>query len=158
MIYIPGPTKMFQFEPFPALQLLVLRLVYCRLSDVTSDGLPHSETAGSEVHGTSPTSIAAVCVFPRSQSPRHPLMALWVDFVFVPNYTGLDKTNIQNIVKTIKWTSLHLLKSSLSSLGHTPFPLGKVRSNQLIFLKKPSLTGGLVPKNKLSLKLQLASN
>ena len=42
---------------------------------------PHSETAGSKVYGTSPTSIAAVCVLPRSKSPRHPLLALVINFL-----------------------------------------------------------------------------
>lgn len=75
MIYIPGPTKMFQFEPFPALQLFTLAGCLLQASR-QAGGLPHSETAGSEVRGTSPTSIVAVYVFLRSQSPRHPLMAL----------------------------------------------------------------------------------
>ena len=43
---------------------------------VKQSRFPHSETAGSKVYGTSPTSIAAVCVLPRSKSPRHPLLAL----------------------------------------------------------------------------------
>lgn len=42
---------------------------------------PHSETAGSKVDGTSPTSIVAVYVLPRSKSPRHPLLALLVNLV-----------------------------------------------------------------------------
>ena len=40
------------------------------------DGLLHSETAGSQVLSTSPTSIAAMCVLPRLCIPRHPLSAL----------------------------------------------------------------------------------
>lgn len=44
---------------------------------------PHSETAGSKVDGTSPTSIVAVYVLPRSKSPRHPLLALLVNYLFI---------------------------------------------------------------------------
>jgi hypothetical protein len=44
--------------------------------DIIGAELPHSETAGSKVVGTSPTNIAAVCVLPKPKSPRHPLSAL----------------------------------------------------------------------------------
>ena len=49
---------------------------YSGLTKLSLAGFLHSETAGSKVDGTSPTSIAAVCVLPRPESPRHPLLAL----------------------------------------------------------------------------------
>ena len=80
MIYFPGVTKMFQFTPCPAKHYYPDKSeLFMFGSRVKRGGLPHSETAGSKVYGTSPTSIAAVCVLPRSKPPRHPLLALYID-------------------------------------------------------------------------------
>jgi len=48
--------------------------------------------------------------------------------------------------------SLHLLKSPLNKQIYSPSSFGEVRSKKLTLLKKPSLTGGLVPKNKLKIE------
>ena len=77
MISFPGVTKMFQFTPCPAKRYYPDKSkLFMFGSRVKRGGLPHSETAGSKVYGTSPTSIAAVCVLPRSKPPRHPLSTL----------------------------------------------------------------------------------
>ena len=57
--------------------------------DIIETGFPHSETAGSQVYGTYPTSIAAVCVLPRPKPPRHPLLALMSN---IKNY--LSRSNL----------------------------------------------------------------
>ena len=77
MIYFPGVTKMFQFTPCPAKSYInPCGYIFTFGYRAELGGLPHSETAGSKVYGTSPTSIAAVCVLPRPKPPRHPLLAL----------------------------------------------------------------------------------
>jgi hypothetical protein len=45
-----------------------------------------------------------------------------------------------------------LLKSPLNKQIYSPSSFGEVRSKKLTLLKKPSLTGGLVPKNKLKIE------
>jgi hypothetical protein len=58
---------------------------FTRGPSAKQSGFPHSETAGSKVDGTSPTSIVAVYVLPRSKSPRHPLLALVVNlYLYTP--------------------------------------------------------------------------
>ena len=39
-------------------------------------GLPHSDTAGSKLRDSSPTTFAVLCVLLRPNKPRHPLSAL----------------------------------------------------------------------------------
>ncbi len=43
---------------------------------LTPGGFPHSDTAGSQLRGSSPTSIATMYVLLRLQHPRHPSSAL----------------------------------------------------------------------------------
>ena len=85
---------------------------------VKQSRFPHSETAGSKVYGTSPTSIAAVCVLPRSKSPRHPLLALNSKFLYTPfmyspagDERGLDIFIPYNAMEHYAGYSLHFLKS-----------------------------------------------
>ena len=78
MIYFPSVTKMFQFTPCPTSRYIILANYFYNWSPIKGR-LLHSETTGSKVNGTSPTNIAAVCVLPRSKSPRHPLLALIVN-------------------------------------------------------------------------------
>lgn len=68
---------------------------------VKQERFPHSETAGSKVDGTSPTSIAAVCVFPRSKSPRHPLLALVVNLFILRLASELRRF----LSRIMPWTS-----------------------------------------------------
>ena len=75
MIFFPGATEMFQFTPCPPKQVYIhCWIILCK--GTLAGGLPHSETAGSKVYNTSPTSIAVICVLPRPMPPRHPLLAL----------------------------------------------------------------------------------
>ena len=59
------------------------------------DRLLDSETAGSKVYGTYPTSIAAICVLPRPKSPRHSLSTSWVDYLKIFS-TSLHLSRSQN--------------------------------------------------------------
>ena len=86
---------MFQFTPYPDNSYTTPCGIAFTITYPAKLGeLPHSETAGSKVCGTSPTSSAAVCVLPRSKPPGHPLLA------FV-------------LSKTLKTSSLHLSRSQL---------------------------------------------
>lgn len=80
---------------------------------VKQERFPHSETAGSKVDGTSPTSIAAVCVFPRSKSPRHPLLALVVNLFILRLASELRR--LKSRITPMEWNnagySLHFLKN-----------------------------------------------
>src|SRR3990167_11157524 len=93
-----------------------------RINHLAMAGFPHSETAGSKVYGPSPTSIAAVCVLPRSKPPRHPLLALLYRFTHNQMIVvRLDSRQIFLLRAKLNGYSLHLLKSLIyyfASSGH----------------------------------------
>ena len=68
---LPAGTKMFQF---PALAPAHTKV---RVSGRQPDGLPHSDTRGSQVACTYPRIFAACRVFRRLPEPRHPPYALF---------------------------------------------------------------------------------
>ena len=71
---------MFQFTPFPAKRYRHHCWHNFTFGYPKKGGFPHSDIIGSKVYGTYPMRIAAIYVLPRPKSPRHPLLALWVDF------------------------------------------------------------------------------
>lgn len=68
-ISFPPPTEIFHFSGLPPLQ----KQGYL---DITPGGFLHSDTAGSQLLSSSPTTFAAWCVLLRPDKPRHPLSAL----------------------------------------------------------------------------------
>ena len=141
MIYFPGATWMFRFAPCPAnFYIKPCGNIFKIGSPPKAEGLLHSETAGSKVYGTSPTSIAAVCVLPRPKSPRHSLSALWVDLI------------IFNSVKFSVIANRKIKRKFFSSLVKEPTHYYLVCSGQRHCGKRYTLDKQLSTENSLSLK------
>ena len=75
LISFPHLTEMFQFRWCPAHRYVNLSIAFTMDSPPKAGRLLDSETAGSQEYGSSLTSIAAICVLPRHEYPRHPLSA-----------------------------------------------------------------------------------
>lgn len=119
-----GITIVFSSSPYwdVSVQMVTpkrvnIRHKWCILAPwcLVKDGFPHSDTDGSQLFGSSPTTFAALRVLLRQLTPRHPPTA-WVDLFYDPSIFSFALPVKMIWRKRQRQNSLHFSKYSKRTL------------------------------------------